>query len=68
MSKKNKNNKEKQNKNILLILLILVVLIAISIIAVFWIKNSDKKEAAGNNKPETPPLQVSNAKKIDSVA
>ena len=44
MSKKNKNNKEKQNKNILLILLILVVLIAISIIAVFWIKNSDKKE------------------------
>ena len=43
-SKKNKNNKEKQNKNILLILLILVVLIAISIIAVFWIKNSDKKE------------------------
>ena len=44
MSKKNKNNKETQNKNILLILLILVVLIAISIIAVFWIKNSDKKE------------------------
>ena len=42
--KENKNNKEKQNKNILLILLILVVLIAISIIAVFWIKNSDKKE------------------------
>lgn len=31
-------------------------------------KNSDKKEAAGNNKPETPTLQVSNAKKIDSVA
>ena len=31
-------------------------------------KNSDKKEAAGNNKPETPTPQVSNAKKIDSVA